>query len=580
MLAAQAMTLLLQRWNDGLLENLPKSFLQERVLLLLMQCLIRTVGGQNSDGSWGKQGPFEETAYAILTLTSLCKFPLARYLKAEIDDSIARGRTVLLAQPGPEPEPLWIEKTLYGSNILSNAYITAALHAAKSNTNFGAYMNDTHQLCIVNEVEMSKLCKMMDSIPGSDILPKWTNIASFLEGQVFLTQLQKYRASIFEREGFTEDKYISWIPFIWTRSSNSIAHSGCLSPSFLFEMMVVSLLNFQADEYLEAKVGGQLRHQLHVARQTIDNALDELRLEQTCTNKNNAGDGFTMEQHTELENGGSTSERAQIPAPKLSINPLVENAELTNGSSNKGNVNGTVDGGAVPKIRSNIRRYISHMLRHPRVMDCSARDYKQLCSSLRDFFHSHIDQVEDNMLLATSSSSQSNDQVAKTTILINPRMSFKHWVRTTSANHTSCPFSFAFAMCIRASGREDYFGSLTAKYVADDFCRSLATMCRLQNDIGSIARDRREGNVNGVNFPELHDVVKPGQCEHWTDQTFIRQKLVELSQFEKQRTEQALETLERYADEGEMAMVRVFYEVTNMFGQIYMVKDLASQRLK
>ena len=74
-----------------------------------------------------------------------------------------------------------------------------------------------------------------------------------MEGYLFLPQLREMRLDIFPRTGMEDDKYFEYIPFTWT--SNSILDNKFLSSKTLLDMMIISFLNYQADEFMEAVVG-------------------------------------------------------------------------------------------------------------------------------------------------------------------------------------------------------------------------------------------------------------------------------------------------------------------------------------
>ena len=109
--------------------ELDEQLLRQRVVPCLLQCGLHTLQSQNIDGSWGKHGPHEETAYAILTLVNFLDFPLAGVFRPQIMSGIDRGRRFIEGTHSAVPEYIWIEKVTYGSVNLSKAYEIAALSA-------------------------------------------------------------------------------------------------------------------------------------------------------------------------------------------------------------------------------------------------------------------------------------------------------------------------------------------------------------------------------------------------------------------------------------------------------------------
>lgn len=68
MLLAEALAQLLSLWDEGLLEELPETLLPDRIPVVLIQILNRTLLTRHPNGSWGVNDSPETTAYAILTL--------------------------------------------------------------------------------------------------------------------------------------------------------------------------------------------------------------------------------------------------------------------------------------------------------------------------------------------------------------------------------------------------------------------------------------------------------------------------------------------------------------------------------
>jgi hypothetical protein len=98
----------------------------------------------------------------------------------------------------------------------------------------------------------------------------------------------------------------------------------------------------------------------------------------------------------------------------------------------------------------------------------------------------------------------------------NQAQSFFTCVRSTSADHISCPYVFALVACLMSSmlaGGRDVFETPEQKYSAADVCRHLATMCRMHNDYGSVRQDELEGNLNSVNFPEFKPSESGGRIK-------------------------------------------------------------------
>lgn len=81
-----------------------------------------------------------------------------------------------------------------------------------------------------------------------------------------------------------------------------------------------------------------------------------------------------------------------------------------------------------------------------------------------------------------------------------------------------------------AQGVGDCVVGAMQKYLAQVLVRHLATMFRMYNDYGSIARDRVERNVNSVNFPEFHEEAQNADKE--VSEEGIKQSLFEIAEYE------------------------------------------------
>ncbi|RYP68290.1 hypothetical protein DL771_006792 [Monosporascus sp. 5C6A] len=99
-------------------------------------------------------------------------------------------------------------------------------------------------------------------------------------------------------------------------------------------------------------------------------------------------------------------------------------------------------------------------------------------------------------------------------------------------------------------------------------------MCRMYNNYGSVRRDAAERNLNSVNFPDFTALA--GTSVGISDR---KKTLFRLAEFERGCLERSLECLEEETREGEKRKLRIFRmccDVTGLYGQIYVVKDIAS----
>ena len=530
MLMSQALMQVLVLWDRGLLLSFPGHLLTQ-VSIVLFQALARTLQAQNSDGSWGDGHYCEETSYAILILVSLMPLPLFHSLISPIWSAVQTGRLFIYkaGEKPSKPERLWIEKVTYGSIALSESYILAALKIAPSATHkFGI---NVERLFCFPEKNVTKFTKFYKQLPQFAGTPEWWVEAAVIEGYQFLPQLKELRLNIFARKDMEEDKYFEYIPSTWT-ASNALDRVP-FGASFLFDMMVISFLNYQADEYMEAVVGVHYIDRLDEIRKIIDVIF---------TDKESA--------------------TANCCIQKRSDHILYSNYDTGNGSYALSSTKNDGQASSLAEVRQTLTHFAGHVLYHPRIQCASPHDRTHLAQELRIFLHAHITQIQDSARFSPKLTPKVAPHVT------SPLPSFFTWVRATAADHTSCPYSFAFATCLLATDRQDLFPTSEAKYVAQAVCRHLATLCRMYNDYGSLARDQAEQNLNSVHFAEF--VVAQTDNEK-------RAALWRIAAFERRCLDLALEELGRVASPRAFRFVSLFCRVTDMYGQIYVVKDIASR---
>lgn len=359
-----------------------------------------------------------------------------------------------------------------------------------------------------------------------DLAPQLLRVAE-MQACYALGFLQRKRKElgIFPTTG-GDEKYMAFIPLTWT-ASNALrvqatagygnGHSGGLSNYVLQEMMVLSMLNYQVDEYMETAV-----------------ERDFLGFY--------SGSWGSLEAVREAI--GQVFEEFAPPGRKRSIWGDADHTPTN-----------------LKEIRSTLSRYVKHILLHPAVRSAPAGVQARLRNEMHTFLLAHVQHAADNIHFAaasnqtcqvdnlnsweretglpsppitephdpsspppskrrrlasssTSSYSSSSHKTQEQPKIFSPTDSrtFYSWVRTTSADHTSCPFSFTFYTCLLShchpynSNKTENLFNMDARtsYVAEAMVRSLASLCRMYNDYGSIARDASEGNLNSVNFAEFY----------------------------------------------------------------------------
>lgn len=577
MLLAQAFMKLIRCWETGELAPPDSELLRNQVVLLVVRSLVRILLTQSSDGSWGSRGPCEETAYAILTLEELAGLPIASFLDQQIRSALLHGRSYLEAHRQVEqPEHLWVEKVLYGAQYISQAYILAALNAPEFPPMEGLRFNE---LLNLDYRAMSKATSVFQKVPLLASQPRWLIEASWIEGRLFLPMLQEVRKATFSRGGMTKDKYFAWIPTMWTLADNK--NGTYTSTKLVYDMMRLSVLNFQVDEFMEAVLDA--KHSEN--HSTVRNIIEDLFI-------NHSFPGGT-------ENRSSITHRPVLHARSISdfhsnkdiqIDKSFNNSTLEDQNTHESNANACSKvNQSISKSLQSFKNYITDIASAAGILPSTL---SRIHAELKAFLLAHLTQTQMNKEFSfykrTVAAPLSN---APLSYQNSTSPSFRTWLFSIAAIHTSCHYSFVlyFALVSAVHGGSPLLRTTSQQYVAADVCEHLAKMCRLYNDCGSLKRDLAEGNLNCVNFPgfrdeeieDNNDQDDKEKVESDVQEKKLKARLMALADWERKGLDSAMGELERNprTDDRLMGAMKIFVDVTDVFGQVYMVKDLASGKV-
>jgi hypothetical protein len=566
MLQVQALMRFLKQWAEDEfdVEAIPKDLVYQDVPRMLLDILAHTMDSQKDDGSW--ESKREVTAYAILTLIPLLSLPWVDFLKPECNACILRGKAYLEnhRKDWREAERIWIEKTVYGSPNLSQAYCLAAMKVVVPTTIFPAKISDMFPLEM--KKNMGKMASFFATVPPFHLAPNWKLQLSLLQSAGYSGALKSHRYSIFPPlMEASDEKYQNYIPFTWIGCKDYL--STPITPKCLWDMMLVSMYNFQVDAFMETS-----------ARDCYAGRLNDLKA-LIC---------------------GLFSEDSTGYKPMTKYEPATRPKKMTNGVKNgvkngvgiidsSGRENGIANCNNEYKKESNgenghtnelpdqdehvknvLTKFVNFALQHPKVLASPVPMRQWLAHELQTFLLAHITHMEDCGSFALSASSG-----AKAITWSKPRTTFFKWVRTTSADHTSCPYSFVFYLCLIGNGSNSLEMSIQQRYALEDACRHLAAMCRQYNDLGSVSRDQNEGNLNSVNFPEFSR--RCGNVAAASTDT-KRQGLLAVAEYERRCLGRVLGELELSIDARLMEKLRLLIQVTDLYGQIYVVRDIGIRR--
>ena len=314
--------------------------------------------------------------------------------------------------------------------------------------------------------------------------------------------------------------------------------------------MLISMLSYQADEYMKAVVGRYFEDNLELIRDMINLLCHP---------------GDETRSHEPLRLGSETNgDTHDFDTP----------ADKTN--------NGI--GPTLADVKQVLSRFVNFVFAHPKVDQSPPSVRRSLRLELVAFLLAHVTQIEDNARF-----SRQKRRPNTPSFFQSPNGTYFNWVHTTSADHTSCPYSFAFFTCLISKPGQECFVTTKQKYLAQDLCRHLATMCRQYNDYGSIARDRAEQNLNSVDFPEFNpdETVSPGAADDERDSDDVevtearankkKEDLLWLAEYERECLDVSFRRPESQVSAEVANALKLFIRVTDLYEQIYVMRDIASR---
>ena len=529
-------------WDGGHLSAVEPHLVCNRVPQVLIQIANHTLLCQERDGTWGPEICPERDAYAILTLLAVTSLPHVKLFGLRIQSAIQSGRHALLQYESQwaEPQYLWIEKVAYGSSALAETYCVSAMNAQIGTHQ---WTDRFKEAAGIHSQKIMRLSKFFSSLPTLRKEPSWKILVSVVEGFSFLPQLVDARSKIFPRQQLAEDRYLEYIPCTWIVINNCDAL--CLEPFVLWDMMVMSMLDFLVDEYMESTVAKLSVTELNLLC---------IRISALCKGAKAKVDGKSDDPTQTLEKSAHSNYQEESFGPTSGIETVFKD-------------------------------YIGKVLDHPRVQNVASQNRSSLQAELQTFLLSHLEQIHDNIHFRR----QQPQPQDLATCFLSPRSSHYVWSHTTAAYHTSCALSFNFYICrLKASSHQysKFFEYADEKYLAQDLCAHLGTMSRLYNDYGSIVRDRTEKNLNSTNFPEFHvdhsiDEIDTERPAHIADTT-QKKTLLSLAEYERRQAQAALQSSidllgGREAGQKMAGALRVFARVTELYADMYVVRDLTNR---
>ncbi|KAI4199737.1 MAG: hypothetical protein LQ348_001827 [Seirophora lacunosa] len=450
MLLAETLVKLLELWDRGHLTQLSTAFLQNRLSVTLIQLATRTLNNHNFGTARRTEGSTEILAYAILTLKALYSLPWVGTLSEELLSRVRQGQEALSSYSAVayEPQYVWVEKVTYGSFSLTEAYSLAAMHPTKPTHVWTAKVKNLVPAVPAQE----KITHMFGGLRCFESEPAWKIRACVLEGLAFLPQLRSSCQNILAGEKTAKNEYLSFIPCTWVVINN--IRKLDLETYLLWDMMVLTLSNFRVDEWMETATRG----------------IDVVGLLRAKDNIRSLCKGHNHDEHARIKGTRiDTVDPKSLPSSPDRALPAVQQATNVRDFAS---------------LHAALSPYISTVLEHPRTDGSSSSYGASLRADLGTFLNSHIDQAIANL----SFSAQASPSV--------PFEDFSNWLRTISTPSVSAHFSFTFLTGLMDGLPPDP----GVRYLSQEFSACVAGMSRMYNDLGSLARDMAEQNLNCSNF--------------------------------------------------------------------------------
>jgi hypothetical protein len=527
MLLIRALVTVMHVWDQGGLTGFSKDILERRIPTVVLQNLAKLLASQKLDGSW--KGCVDVTAYGLLALAHASKLPWSDRLQRIIETAIISGRNHLRecsSERLSRPSYVWVEKVTYASSLLSKAYVLAAMQSPTTRLPW------TNKMGPIFETRSDRLAPMTRLISKTPLFATRVSPFPSLAAEESAFHLKRLLvdpvcSGIFPVRDCVPNSHKPIIPLTWVGANHVNGHA--LTPNQIWIMIVLSDLIYQADEYMEATVS------------KLD-FVDQIKME-----------NFIREQC------GCQAAwlRSSFPLPQVNA---VNDATGTNIKLAQKTDESTL----LDKAQLVLHDFIAYVLQQSSLLTTSTWQHhvaKELCS----FLLAHIRHVQDNQRFASQKDEPDYRDGTRMKTFHNARIDYFEWLHTLAMDDTSCPFAFMFFLSLLDA--EEPLPSPYSKYVAQTLCMHLGRMCRQYNDYGSLVRDLEEVNLNSLNFPEF--------CNLGIEDA--KQELMMMAELERKGVERGLDALKPLLKPKIWQQIKVFVDVTDMYGHIYVLKDMTNR---
>ena len=546
MLMSQAFAQLLVYKGNGRLPADTLEIPEESITITLWEALTYTLQTQNGDGSWDNSR--EVTAYAVLTINTLITLLIASPFRSQVDSAIVRARQYLWSQlDNKNLEYLWIGKVRYGTYTILQAYVLAALRCSAA----------IHELPHLpkNHIEITKqhseLAKLYSKMPLLSTTAEWRIQAWQAQAHLFSLRMRQIGISLLPRKTPGDYKYIDFIPFAIV-AGNNLNQQAPLGSGISLSLMEMLLYLYQVDEIMEGSVALQSETYLAELKDNIDRMFDVGATEHARTPESPypyANGSAVLSENTT----GPDDSVIKIPGTTEENDIRANHHDQSRDQRQDAPEINTL---CPAEINESLSRYVRFVLLHPMIQKASKYEKRKLRFNLQQLLLAMLIQIKESCQLQEKEYDPSSH---------GP---YSAWVRGTAMYHSGGPLLFSFLFCLLGKGT-DCFQTCEAKFVADDVSTHMSTLLRMYNDLSSIARDRAEGNLNSVDFAEFRE--GQGQVVDGA----LEDALLRVAGYERRCRDVAFAELKNVCDGRVYDAVMVMYNIAEMFGQMFLLADLA-----
>jgi len=529
---------------------------------VLLEVLVQILRKQNTNGSWGHVSSKEITAYAIIALGNLASMPFASPLSIVIREAIEKGRSFINSTGAShEIEYVWIAKSNYSPIKISRAYILAALETKYPKYFLGPASNDLFK---VSTKGMQKYTLMLSNLPALKSHPPWIIEGSVSQAYLFFDRLKSVKLNLIDRQKLKGEEYLEFIALTLTCANN--IHGTFLKTDILFDMMAFILHVYEIDEYFEHIIGTMYEDDLPEIKQLVEGFLDtQWAKESTVDIKLKPTNKKRKREHVSYgEDIVSVADEpnSQAPSP-LSTDSGYHTTPLRGPKRVE-----KLSKDSLSTISEKIKSFIVTVIDNEAVKRADPTDIELLRVELHKCLIAHITQLEDNKSHTQSLMTGARWKASGG--------SYHAWTHSTGAAHSCSPLSLAFFRCLLPQDIAGHQVSAEEQYIIQDLWMHLGNKARMENDRASVRRDRIEGNLNSLDFPEFW---------RWTDRDDIKAgigQLTRIIEYEKKCCKLGFEALGALKKGNrknlQIEALQFYYFLVDIYNDVYTLKDISSER--